>query len=136
MTFLTRSRSRSTDNNDRLEPHLLRAAENDDVERLREIVELARDKKQLNDNFLRIGLMRSSEKGKVGSTQYLLSQGAQPDGGTGNRLSPLLRAVERNHIAIVQLLLGHGANRETVDKVRLMSYARLRYELKILSHAA
>jgi ankyrin repeat protein len=104
-----------------LEPHLLRAAENDDVERLREIVELAREKKQLNDNFLRIGLMRSSEKGKVGATQYLLSQGAQPDSvGTGNRLSPLLRAVERNHIAIVQLLLGHGANRETRDKVRLM----------------
>lgn len=114
--MLTRTRSRSTDHNDRLEPQLLRAAENDNLDRLREIVELARAKNQLHENFLRIGLMRSSEKGKVGATQYLLSQGAQPDGAAGNRLSPLLRAVERNHVAIVQLLLAHGADRETRDK--------------------
>lgn len=114
--ILTRTRSRSTDHNERLEPQLLRAAENDDTDRLREIVEAAQTKNQLNENFLRIGLMRSSEKGKINATQYLLSQGAQPDGNGGNRLSPLLRAVERNHVAIVQLLLAHGANRETRDK--------------------
>ena len=113
---LTRSRSRSTDHNERLEPQLLRAAENDDVDVLSKIVDAARIKNQLSENFLRIGLMRSSEKGKISTTQYLLAQGAKPDGAPGNRLSPLLRAVERNHIAIVQLLLEHGANPETTDK--------------------
>jgi ankyrin repeat protein len=114
--ILTRSRSRSTDHNERLEPQLLRAAENDDVDLLSKIIDAARIKNQLSENFLRIGLMRSSEKGKISTTQYLLAQGAKPDGAPGNRLSPLLRAVERNHIAIVQLLLEHGANPETADK--------------------
>jgi ankyrin repeat protein len=112
----SRSGSRSTDNHDRLEPQLLRAVEHDDTERLHETIEAARERKQLNENFLRVGLMRSSEKGKVAATQYLLGLGAKPDGATGNRLSPLLRAVEHNHVAIVQLLLGHGANSETADK--------------------
>ena len=114
--ILSRSRSRSSDSTDRLEPQLLRAAENDDVDKLRQILDAAKAKKQLNENFLRIGLMRSSEKGKIGATQYLLSQGAKPDGGPGNRIPPLLRAVERNHIAIVHLLLERGANPETADK--------------------
>jgi len=114
--ILSRTRSRSTDHNERLEPQLLRAAEADNVDKLRQIIEAAKIKNQLSDNFLRIGLMRSAEKGKIGATQYLLTQGARPDGAAGNRLSPLLRAVERNHIAIVQLLLEHGANPETADK--------------------
>jgi ankyrin repeat protein len=117
---LTRKRtgSRSSDgsHNERLEPQLLRAAESDEVDLLSKIIESARSKNQLSENFLRIGLMRSSEKGKVGTTQYLLAQGALPDGAAGNRLPPLLRAVEKNHIAIVQLLLEHGANTETADK--------------------
>lgn len=117
---LTRSRSRSSDHNERLEPRLLRAAESDDVELLGQIVSAARSKQQLSDAFLRIGLMRSSEKGKIHATRFLLAQGARPDGdaalGSGKRLSPLLRAVERNHVAIVQLLLEHGADMETADK--------------------
>ncbi|CZT51947.1 related to ankyrin repeat protein [Rhynchosporium secalis] len=113
---LSRSRSRSSDHHERLEPQLLRAAENDDVEKLREIIEAARTRRQLTENFLRIGLVRSSEKGKVSATEYLLTQGAQPDGATGNRLSPLFKAVERNNIGIVHLLLEHGANPETADK--------------------
>ncbi|TVY84958.1 Ankyrin-3 [Lachnellula suecica] len=113
---LTRSRSRSTDHNERLEPQLLRAAENDDVERLRELIQSAQIKGQLREHHLRIALMRSSEKGKIGTTKYLLSEGAPPDGASGNRLSPLLRAVEQKHTAIVHLLLEHGANTETVDK--------------------
>jgi len=116
MESLTRSRSRSTDHNDRLEPQLLRAAENDDTDKLREIVDAARTRNQLSENFLRIGLMRSSEKGRVEATQYLLSQGAKPNGADRNRLSPLLRAVERNHVAIVKLLLAYGADRDTKDK--------------------
>lgn len=114
--ILTRSRSRSTDHNERLEPQLLRAAENDDVEKLRELVGRAKAKGDLREHHLRIALMRSSEKGKIGTTKYLLSEGAPPDGASGNRLSPLLRAVEQNHIAIVHLLLEYGANTETADK--------------------
>lgn len=114
--MLARSRSRSSDHNERLEPQLLRAAENDNVDLLRQIVDAARKNGQLNENFLGIGLMRSSEKGKVNATQYLLSKGATPDTVVGNRLSPLLRAVEHNNIAIVKLLLEHGANVETRGK--------------------
>lgn len=114
---LTRTRSRSTDQNgDRLEPQLLRAVEADDLDRLRETIEAACERKQFNDNFLRVGLMRSSEKGSIQATQYLLELGAKSSGASGNRLSPLLRAVERNHVLIVQLLLEHGADTETCDK--------------------
>lgn len=128
--LLSRSRSRSSDHNERLEPQLLRAAENDDVEKLCQIVDAAKTKGQLSENFLRIGLVRSSEKGKIGATQYLLTQGAQPDGATGNRLSPLMKAVERNNIGIVHLLLEHGANPETADKkgrTALMTAAWMNY---------
>ena len=113
---LARTRSSSSDQNERLEPQLLRAAENDDVELLAQTIDLARVKGQLNENFLRIALMRSSEKGKIGATHYLLNTGAPPDGSVGNRLAPLLRAVQSNNIAICQLLLSHGANPEAADK--------------------
>lgn len=113
---LSRSRSRSSDQHERLEPHLLRAAENDDVEKLRQIIDAAKKKNQLTEHFLRIGLVRSSEKGKVSATQFLLAEGAQPDDPSSNRLSPLFKAVERNNIGIVHLLLEHGANPETCDK--------------------
>ena len=113
---LARTRSRSSDQNERLEPQLLRAAENDDTELLRQIIDAARIKGQLNENFLSIALMRSSEKGKISATQCLLSQGARPDGAVVNRLSPLLRAVQSNNVAIVQLLLSHGADPEAADK--------------------
>jgi ankyrin repeat protein len=113
---LARSRSRSSDHNERLEPHLLRAAENDNVESLGKIIDAARKKGQFSENLLRIGLMRSSEKGGIGATEFLLSQGAKPDGAVGNRLSPLLRAVEHNNVAIVKVLLAYGANPEARGK--------------------
>ncbi|KAH8679781.1 ankyrin [Tricladium varicosporioides] len=113
---LKRTRSRSTDHTERLEPQLLRAAESDNVDKLRDLIEGARAKRTLQEHHLRIALMRSSEKGKAATTSYLLDEGAPPDGTAGNRLSPLLRAVERNHPAIVHLLLEHGATPETRDK--------------------
>lgn len=107
----------SSDHNERLEPQILRAAESDNVELLRDIVAKARAKGQLNDNFFRIALMRSSEKGKINATAYLLEEGAPPDSAPGNnRPAPLLRAVERDQTAIVKLLLKHGANSEAKDK--------------------
>lgn len=113
---LARTRSRSSDHNERLEPHLLRAAEGNNVAQLEKVIEDAKKKGQLNENFLRIGLMRSSEKGAVGATLYLLDQGAEPNGAVGNRLSPLLRAVEHNNVAIVKILLEHGAHPEARGK--------------------
>lgn len=102
--------------NGRLEPRFLRAAENDDAETLASIVQEAQIKGMLNDNLLRIGLMRSSEKGKVTATHYLLEQGASPNSTTINRASPLLRAVASGHVAIVQLLVEKGADLEVADK--------------------
>ncbi|OGM44005.1 ankyrin repeat protein [Aspergillus bombycis] len=122
------SRSRSSiasDSSDRLEPRLLRAAENDSVEALRQIIELAHENGQYSDNFLRVGLMRSCERGCITATQYLLDLLCVnlKDGNNrpsplaaNNRPSPLLRAVERNHVRIVQLLLDYGAPLETADK--------------------
>lgn len=106
----------SGDHNDRPEPQVLRAAETDNVGVLPAIIESAKAKGQFSENLLRIGLMRSAEKGKVNTTRYFLSIGAPPDGSDRTRLSPLLRAVERNHIAIVQLLLEYGADLEATDK--------------------
>jgi ankyrin repeat protein/Mg2+ and Co2+ transporter CorA len=116
---MSRSRSRSSlgsDSHDRLEPRLVRAAQNNDTHDLKRIIELARANGQFSSSFLRIGLTKSAERGAIDATQYLLREGATLDV-TGNRgASPLLRAVERNHVRIVQLLLDHGASPETKDK--------------------
>lgn len=133
---LQRLRRASFDASGRLEPQLLRAAEDDNVDLLRQIIDFAKAKEQLSDNFLRIGLMRSSEKGKLNATRYLLERGAPANGAQGNRLSPLLLAVERhdtskekveslhsarkeekrNNLPIIQLLLQYKTDLETVDK--------------------
>jgi ankyrin repeat protein/Mg2+ and Co2+ transporter CorA len=115
---MSRSRSRSSvgsDQADRLEPRLLRAAENNDVETLRKILHSARAKGQFHPAFLSIGLLRAAERACVDATQYLLQEGAKVEV-TGNRTSPLFRAVERNHVQIVKLLLDHGASPEIRDK--------------------
>jgi ankyrin repeat protein len=122
------SRSRSSiasDSHDRLEPRLLRAVEHDNVEALRNIIELAHENGQYSDSFLRVGLMRSCERGCITATQYLLNllcadikdvDEQQRPLAASNRASPLLRAVERNHVRIVQLLLDHGAPLDTTDR--------------------
>lgn len=118
---MPRPRSRcsaTSDPHERLEPRLQKAAENNDLDALARTVTLARDYGQFSDNFLRIGLMRSTERGCIEATQYLLQLGARADiaNVADNRPSPLLRAVERNHVRIVQLLLDYGASPETADK--------------------
>jgi ankyrin repeat protein/Mg2+ and Co2+ transporter CorA len=105
----------ASDGHERLEPRLLRAAENDDTEALRTVIALAREYNQFSDNFLRVAVMRSAERGSVAATEFLLQLGAKTDV-TGNRPSPLLRAVERDHYQIVRLLLDHGASPDTTDK--------------------
>lgn len=121
-TELKRIRSRSTTNTteERLEPQLLRAVEDEDeekgLEKLRGLIDEARAKNQLQDHHLRIALMRSSLKNKIAVTRYLLSEGAPLNGISGNLASPLLRSVERDHIAIVGELLRHGADPESCDK--------------------
>ncbi|KAJ5961290.1 Mg2+ transporter protein CorA-like/Zinc transport protein ZntB [Penicillium vulpinum] len=105
----------TSDSHERLEPRLLRAAESNDIDSLKNIITLAQEYNQLTDNFLRIGLMRSAERGCIAATEYLLTQGAKTDV-PSNRASPLLRAVERDHYEIVRLLLDHGASPDSADK--------------------
>ncbi|OQD78652.1 hypothetical protein PENDEC_c001G06100 [Penicillium decumbens] len=112
---MPRPSSMNSDGHERLEPQLLRAAANDDVESLRRVIALAHEYGQFSDNFLRVGLMRSAERGCVSATEFLLMQGAKTDVAS-NRLSPLLRAVERDHYQIVRLLLDHGASSDSTDK--------------------
>jgi len=116
---MPRSRcSEGSDAHERLEPRLQKAAENNDLDALVHIVALAREYGQFSDNFLRIGLMRSAERGCIEATHYLLQLGVRADiaNVADNRPSPLLRAVERNHVRVVQLLLDYGASPETADK--------------------
>lgn len=105
----------TSDGHERQEPHLLRACANDDVDALRAVIAQAHEHGQFNDNFLRIGLMRSAERGCVNAAEFLLGLGAKTDV-SSNRPSPLLRAVERDHYQIVRLLLDHGAAPDSTDK--------------------
>ncbi|KAJ5682664.1 hypothetical protein N7462_005829 [Penicillium macrosclerotiorum] len=112
---MPRSSSMTSDGHERLEPRLLKAVQNNDVEGLRNVIALARENGQFSDNFLRVGIMRSAERGCIAATECLLQLGAKTDV-AGNRLSPLLRAVERDHYQIVRLLLDYGASPDTADK--------------------
>ncbi|OJI96951.1 hypothetical protein ASPVEDRAFT_158864, partial [Aspergillus versicolor CBS 583.65] len=136
----------TSSSHDRLEPRLVKAAASDALEDLRDVVATARENGQLTDGFLRVGLMRACERGRFNAAQYLLSLGAVPDlfsapgnananananqnasasanaqgggGGGGGRVtaSPLLKAVERNHVRIAQVLLDYGASTEIGDR--------------------
>ena len=108
--------SAASGNNERLEPKLLLAVESDSLDSLEDVFEAATATGQLNPNFLKVGLLRSCERGKVVATEFLLKRGASTEALTGAKLTPLLRAVERNDIPIVSLLITYGASLEATDK--------------------
>jgi ankyrin repeat protein/Mg2+ and Co2+ transporter CorA len=116
-----RSPSRSSDGGEaaqhnRVEPRLLKAVEDQKHDNAIAIIEQAKANAQPVDHLLRIALMRAAERGNVFITEYLLKNGAKPDGAPGGRVSPLFKAVEKNHVAIVQLLLRFGGNVDAKDK--------------------
>lgn len=116
-----RSPSRSSDgaesaNNVRVEPRLLKAIEDGKHDDAIAIIEHAKARSQPLDHLLRIGLMRAAERGNSYITEYLLKNGAKPDGAPGGRISPLLKAVEKNQVTIVQLLLRFDGNVNVQDK--------------------
>ncbi|KAF2715349.1 hypothetical protein K504DRAFT_469594 [Pleomassaria siparia CBS 279.74] len=119
---MARSPSRSSDggnstHKDRPEPRLLKAIEEKKNEDAIAIIEHARAKGQPVEHLLRIGLMRCAERGNAVVAEYLLRQGAKPDGAPGGKASPiLLRAVEKNNVGIVQLLLKFGGHVDVADK--------------------
>ena len=106
----------SVNSNDRLEPKLLRAAEANSVDGVREVVQDAQKDGRISDRFLAAGLLRSCEKGSIDVARFLLAQGAKTDLVIGNRLPPLLRAIEYGHLEVADLLIQHGANLEAADK--------------------
>jgi ankyrin repeat protein/Mg2+ and Co2+ transporter CorA len=116
-----RSPSRSSDGADsskiaRVEPRLLKAIEDKKHDGAIAIIEQAQAKSQPVDHLLRIGLMRAAERGNIYITEYLLKNGAKPDGAPGGRVSPLFKAIEKNHVGVVQLLLKFGGNVDAQDK--------------------
>lgn len=116
---MSRSRSRSStgsDRKDRLEPQLIRAAGNNDIQTLKHITQIACEKGQLNPTFLRLGLMKSCERGCIEATQYLLKEGASVEEPGSQNTPPVFRAVDRNHVQIVKLLLDAGATLDFRDK--------------------
>ncbi|KAF2678929.1 hypothetical protein K458DRAFT_480562 [Lentithecium fluviatile CBS 122367] len=107
---MARSPSRSSDGGGsehhvRAEPRLLKAIEDRNEKEAIAVIEDAKAKSQPIEHLLRIGITRAAERGNISIAEYLLKQGAKPDGAPGGRISPLLRAIEKNHVAIVQLLL-------------------------------
>jgi ankyrin repeat protein len=118
---MARSPSRSSDGADsaqivRVEPRLLKAIEDKNHDAAIAIIEQAKAKSQPVDHLLRIGLMRAAERGNTHITEFLLRSGAKPDGAPGGRVSPLLKAIEKNHVGIVQLLLKFGGDVNAQDK--------------------
>ncbi|UPX12620.1 uncharacterized protein EKO05_0003161 [Ascochyta rabiei] len=113
-----RSPSRSSDGagSARVEPLLLNAIEKERHGEVIAIIEEAKAKAQPIEHLLRIGLMRAVERTDVEIAEYMLANGAKPDGAPGGRMSPVLKAVERNHPKLVQLLLRFGANVDAQDK--------------------
>ena len=102
--------------NDRLEPRLLRSVEANDVGRVQEIVQEARAISYGNPFFLSIGLMRACDKNLVAVARFLLSQGADPNYVSGNKLPSLRRATESGYVELAEALIDHGADREAGDK--------------------
>jgi ankyrin repeat protein/Mg2+ and Co2+ transporter CorA len=116
---MARSLSRSSagsDQHDRLEPQLIRAAGNNDIQAIKDIARIAREKGQLSPAFLGLGLMKSCERGCIEATQYLLKEGASVEPAISSTTPPVFRAVDRNHIQIVKLLLDAGATLDFRDK--------------------
>jgi ankyrin repeat protein/Mg2+ and Co2+ transporter CorA len=114
-----RSPSRSSDGGGgsaRIEPVLLSAIEKKRHGEVIAIIEEAKAKAQPIEHLLRIGLMRAVERTSVEIAEYLLQNGAKPDGAPGGRLSPVLKAVDRNHPKLLQLLLRFGGNVDAQDK--------------------
>jgi ankyrin repeat protein/Mg2+ and Co2+ transporter CorA len=117
---MPRSPSRSSDGGSqhqtRAEPRLLKAIEESRNDDAIAILEKAKAHGQPTEHLLRIGLMRAAERGNTTIAQYLLLNGAQPDGAAGGRASPLLKAVEKDHVGVVKLLLKFGGNVDAADK--------------------
>jgi ankyrin repeat protein/Mg2+ and Co2+ transporter CorA len=115
-----RSPSRSSDggseNRERPEVRLLKAIEEHNHDAAVTVIETARAKSQPIEHLLRIGLMRAAERDNKVTIEYLLENGAHPDGSAGGRVSPLLKAIEKNNFDLVRLLLRYGGNVDVCDK--------------------
>jgi ankyrin repeat protein/Mg2+ and Co2+ transporter CorA len=118
---MARSPSRSSDGrnatpNLRIEPRLLKAIEEKKHEDAIAIIEQAKAASQPVEHLLRIGLMRAAERDNSYIAEYLLKNGANPDGAPGGRVSPLFKAIERSSAGVVQSLLKFGGNVDAQDK--------------------
>ena len=101
---------------ERLLVKLVKACEQGKVQELEGLLEEAKAAKVLDDNSLRIGLQKASERGREIVVRLLLAEGAKTDVIEKKGLAPLYRAVEKNHLNIVELLLQNGADTECTDR--------------------
>ncbi|KAF2212204.1 hypothetical protein CERZMDRAFT_59120 [Cercospora zeae-maydis SCOH1-5] len=100
----------------RPEPRLLKAVEQNDVVKVREVIEDAQHERLFGRNLLSVGLVRACDKGHVDVARYLLTRGADPEYVSGNKPAAILRAAERGQLELVEVLIDHRANMEAMDK--------------------
>ncbi|PPJ50203.1 hypothetical protein CBER1_05203 [Cercospora berteroae] len=100
----------------RPEPRLLKAVEQNDVFKVREVIEDAQHERHFGRTLLSVGLVRACDKGHVEVARYLLTRGADPEYASGNKLPAILRAAERGQTELVEVLIDHRANMEAMDK--------------------
>ena len=102
---------------------LIVAAQTNNFERVRLLVEQGADKDKVDDQGC-TPLYRASARGHLGVAQYLVEQGATLDKADNHGSTPLLVAAANGHLEVCRYLLEQGADR---DKAYINGYTPLHY---------
>lgn len=114
------------------------AAENDDVEMMKLLVELGLDINTRASKSTSVPLNVAIFENAVNAVRYLLSQGADVNSGGGlEGGTPLVSACREGNLEIVNLLIDNGANVNTTfgpsNEYTALSYA-IMYKRKDIEH--
>ena len=121
--------------------HLIKAARNNDLDRVRLLVELGADKDQ-GDNDGCTPLWCASGNGHLEVAQYLVEQGATLDKTNTDGWTPLIIAAIRGHLEIARYLLEQGADRVKATTLgytplhQAANYGHLEIAMLLMSYGA
>ena len=91
------------------------AVENDNLERVRLLIEQGADKDKGDSHHGQTPLRLASRRGHLTVVQYLVEQGASLDKGDNVNNTPLIVAAASGHLEIVRYLLEQGADRDKAN---------------------